>query len=143
MATPLLKRYFVGFSTQNSDKTGVRTLYDIDLINIDLMTAFQTRVGERLMRPDYGCRLWDYLMEPFTDMMRDQIISEAVRICALDSRLVLINAQVFEFDHGFRIEIDLQYLPWLVFDTFSATFQQNDQLYFGSNGTTTSSNLIG
>jgi phage baseplate assembly protein W len=139
MATPKLKRYFVGFSTQNSAKTGVRTLYDVDLINIDLMTAFQTRVGERVMRPDYGCRLWDYLMEPLTDVLRQKIIAEAIRICELDSRLIIKNVQVFEYNQGFRIAIDLVYLPWNVMDTFFATFRQEDQAYFGS----TTSNLIG
>jgi phage baseplate assembly protein W len=128
-----LQRYFFGFSTQNSAKTGVRQLYDIDLINVDLMTAFQTRIGERVMRPDYGCKLWDYLMEPFTSAMSDQIVSEAVRVCSLDSRLVVLNIQAFQQTYGFRIEITLEYLPWRVVDTFSVTFEQSDLQYYGSN----------
>jgi phage baseplate assembly protein W len=132
MAAPL-QRYFFGFSTQNSSKTGVRTLYDIDLINVDLMNAFQTRVGERVMRPDYGCKLWDYLMEPFTEAMRDMIIVEAIRICELDSRLTIVNIQVFEYEQGFRIEITLNYQPWNVIDTFTTSFQRDDLVYFGAN----------
>jgi phage baseplate assembly protein W len=129
---PLLKRFFVGFSTQNSAKTGIRTLYDIDLINVDLMSAFQTRVGERVMRPDYGCKLWDYLMEPLTDVLRTDIIAEVIRICQLDSRCVVIDTQVFEQDQGFKVSMTLQYLPWLVIDTFIITFNQSDLTYFGS-----------
>ena len=125
-----LKRYFIGFSTQDSATTGVRTLYDVALINVDLMTAFQTRVGERLMRPDYGCKLWNYLMEPLTDIMRQQIVDEAVRICSLDSRLVMQTIQVFELGQGFRIEITLEYLPWRVVDTFTASFERDEQTYF-------------
>jgi len=125
-----LKRYFIGFSTQDSATTGVRTLYDIALVNVDLMTAFQTRVGERVMRPDYGCKLWDYLMEPLTANMRQQIIDEAIRICSLDQRLVMDTVQVFEFEQGFRIEITLQYLPWRVIDTFSVTFERDEKTYF-------------
>jgi phage baseplate assembly protein W len=136
-----LTRYFVGFNTQNSAQTGIRTYYDIDLINFDLAIAFQTRVGERVMRPDWGCKLWDYLMEPFTQMLSDQIIAEAVRICEFDSRLVVMDVQVFQLDSGFRIEIVLQYKPWLVIQTFTQTFESNELIYFDSSPN--SNNLIG
>jgi phage baseplate assembly protein W len=125
-----LQRYFIGYSTQNSANTGVRTLYDIALVNVDLMAAFQTRVGERVMRPDYGCKLWDYVMEQLTPTMRQLIINETLRICNLDSRLVMQNAQVYDLDQGFRIEISLEYLPWRVIQTFTVTFETNEQAYF-------------
>jgi phage baseplate assembly protein W len=128
-----LQRYFIGFSTQNSSITGVRAIYDIALINTDLQTAFQTRVGERVMRPDYGCKLWDYLMEPLTAMMQQQIIDETLRICNLDSRTTMLNSQVFTLDHGFRIEVALEYMPWRVFGTFYATFELAEQTYFQGN----------
>jgi hypothetical protein len=123
-----LTRYFVGFSTQNSVQSGVRTLYDIDLINIDLMTAFQTRIGERVMRPDYGCKLWDYVMEPLTPNSRDDIVQEVIRICALDSRLVLQDVAVTPQDAGFTVAVLLQYLPWRVSATFTATFEQQENI---------------
>ena len=132
-----LKRYFFGFSTQTSQRTGVRTLYDIDLINVDLMNAFNTRVGERVMRPDYGCKLWDYLMEPLTPALRDDIIAEAIRICNLDSRLVMRDVQVTQINAGFTIAITLEYLPWRVVDTFTANFESADSIYFGSTGALT------
>lgn len=131
------KRYFVGFSTRNSARTGVRTLYDIQLINVDLMTSFMTRVGERVMRPDWGCKLWDYLMEPFTTMMQNNIITESLRICSLDSRVLVVNdtVQIFQLDSGFRIEINLQYLPWNVIGTFYASFIQDELTYYGPANT--------
>lgn len=129
-----IKQQFYGFSTQNSDKTGVRTLYGIDLINVDLMHAFNTRIGERIMRPDHGCRLWDYVGEPLTDFTRELIIQEVTRICEADSRVVVINIQIFEKDHGFRIEPTLSYQPDNVIATFSADFQRNESIYFdGAN----------
>lgn len=136
-ANTQLKRYFVGFSTQNSAVTGVRTLYDINLINVDLMTAFQTRVGERIMRPDWGCRLWDYLMEPFTLTLQNQIITESLRICGLDTRVVVINdvVQVFQLGQGFRIEINLSYQPWRVIGAFYANFEQAELTYYGPANT--------
>ena len=128
-----LQRYFIGYSTQYSATTGVRTVYDIDLINVDLAAAFQTRVGERTMRPDWGCKLWDYVMEPLTPTMRQMIIDETIRICSLDSRLVMDNVQVYDLDQGFRIEVTLEYLPWRVIHTFTMTFENNEQAYFQGN----------
>ena len=125
-----LKRYFIGFNTQESALTGVRTVYDVALINVDLMTAFQTRVGERVMRPEYGCKLWDFLMEPLTPILREQIIQEAIRICSLDARLVMDDVQIYELEQGFRIEITLQYLPWRVINTFTAIFERDETTYF-------------
>ena len=138
---PPAKRYFFGFSTQNSAITGIRTLYDIDLINCDLMASFQTRVGERIMRPDYGCLLWNYVMEPWTAELSTDIISEVNRICGLDSRLVIVDSQVFQQDYGFQINMTLQYLPWRVQNSFSVTFAQNEVIYFDSTPNT--NNLIG
>lgn len=133
-----LKRYFYGFSTQNSAGNGVRTLYDIDLINQDLMNAFYTRVGERVMRPDYGCKLWDYVMEPLTAALHDAIVAEVARICALDARVVTqsINVTQDSSGQGFTIAPVLLYLPWNVVATFTATFMSNDVAYFGSTGIT-------
>lgn len=137
--TNTLKRHFVGFSTQNSNSiTNVRTLYDIQLINADLMTSFMTRVGERVMRPDWGCVLWNYLMEPWTQDLSQKIINEAIRICELDSRTNVLNVQVFQLQYGFRIEINLSYLPWNVISTFAASFEQADAVYYGSSA----SNLL-
>lgn len=135
MNSPIIppKRYFVGFSTQNSTKTGVSTLYDIDLINADLMAAFQTRVGERVMRPDYGCKLWNYLMEPSSQYLAELIILEATRICELDTRCSVMNVQIAEADQGFRIEVLLAYQPWNVIGTFTASFQKEDLVYYGAS----------
>jgi phage baseplate assembly protein W len=125
-----LQRYFIGFSTQDSAITGVRTLYDVNLINRDLMTAFQTRVGERVLRPEWGCRLWDFLLEPLTPALREMIVREAIRICELDARCVLVSAQVAELEQGFRIDVTLEYLPWRVIGTFTASFERDTQSYF-------------
>ena len=130
MANQQLQRYFIGFSTQQSSITGIRTLYDIDLIKTDIMASFQTRVGERVMRPDYGCKLWDYLMEPLTSQIRADIIDESERIVKLDSRCTFLDSHVFELAHGFKIEITVQYEPWKVSETFAVTFEQSNIAYF-------------
>jgi phage baseplate assembly protein W len=128
-----LTRYFLGYSTLYSNITGVRSLYDIDLINIDLMTSFNTRVGERVMRPDYGCKLWDMLFEPMTPILAGAIIAEATRICNLDARVVPQTITPLQIDKGFRIEATLLYLPWNVIATFSANFELSETTYFNQS----------
>lgn len=139
----VMKRYFVGYSTQNVTTPGATTLYDIQLINIDLMTAFMTRVGERIMRPDWGCKLWNYLMEPWTTTLNDMIIAEVLRICSLDTRLSVVNevVQIFPATYGFSIAMTLLYQPWLVAATFTANFEQNDMIYYDGASNTNISSL--
>jgi phage baseplate assembly protein W len=123
---------FKGFSSTGPGLSKDGTYYDIDLIKIDLMNAFNTRVGERVGRPDYGCRIWDYMMEPLTAGMRDLIVSEAIRICEADSRVEVSDVKVFTLGSGLRVEITLSYRPFDVVDTFYFDFdaRQNAELGF-------------
>lgn len=123
MAQVQQSRLFRGFNTIDAAATHNFVLYDIDLVNRDLSNAFQTRVGERVMRPNYGCKIWDYLLEQFTDSLRDQIVSEALRICELDTRLAVIDTQVSEYEQGIRVQITLEYRPFAVIQTFTADFE--------------------
>ena len=93
-----------------------------------------TRVGERVMRPDWGCKIWDYFMEQMTDALRDLIVNEAERICNLDSRLIVQNVNVFQQDNGIRIEIMLMYQPYNVVKSFYVNFINTENTYFsGTN----------
>ncbi len=130
----VLQRYFIGFSTLSSGTTGVRTLYDIDLINVDLMNSFNTLVGERVMRPDYGCKLWNYVMEPMNAVNTEAVIAETTRIVNLDSRCQVLDVQVLIVAHGFRIECVLEYSPWRVQAVFTANFESTDLSYFSGDG---------
>lgn len=101
--------YFLGYSSQN--KRNWR-LTDIDLIKADLINHFYTRIGERVMRPDFGCRLWDYLGEPFTDSLKSDVVFECERIIkAQKNRITLTNINVFFETWGMRIEMVVTYTP--------------------------------
>ena len=120
---------FVGFSTIDTARTGNSTYYDIELIKQDLYFAFNTRVGERVMRPDWGCKIWDYFMEPGTAVLYDLIVAEATRICEEDSRVSITSLQVFQLDQGIRVEILLNYSPFNVVDTFVVNFENRQSAY--------------
>ena len=132
MATANSQTVFVGYSSIGPSLQKDWTLYDIDLIKRDLINAFNTRVGERVMRPSYGCKIWDYIMEPLTAGMRDLIVSEATRICQSDSRVTVADMRVYTAGAGVRVEMTLNYEPFNVVDTFFVDFdaRQNAELGF-------------
>ena len=122
----MAKRYFTGFSTRDSHKTRQRTYYDIELIKRDLINHFHTRVGERVMRPTWGCRIWDYIMEPMTVSVRDEITAEATAICQADERLKVVSVEVFDEDHAIQVEITLNFIPFGVVQTFAINFERRE-----------------
>lgn len=127
MAQSVSQNLFTGFSTTTAGLNKEWTLYDIDLIKRDLFNHFHTRVGERVMMPKYGCKIWDYLMEPNSPAMRDLIAQEATRICEEDTRLTVQNVNVYALGNGVRVEITLYYVPFQVSDTFVTDFNQTSQ----------------
>ena len=127
MAQSVSQNLFTGFSTTTAGLNKEWTLYDIDLIKRDLFNHFNTRVGERVMMPKYGCKIWDYLMEPNSPAMRDLIAQEATRICEEDTRLTVQNVNVYALGNGVRVEITLYYIPFQVSDTFVSDFNQTSQ----------------
>ena len=109
-----------------------RQYYDIELIKRDLLNHFNTRVGERVMRPDFGCKIWDYMMEQLTPSIRNLILQEALRICESDSRVTVSGSDVYAYGNGVRVELNLFYNPYNVIDTFYVDFdtRQNANLGF-------------
>jgi phage baseplate assembly protein W len=124
---------FTGFSTVGNTLSKNWTYYDIELIKRDLMNYFNTRVGERVMRPDFGCKIWDYLMEPLTPGMRDLVVEEVTRVVQSDSRLEVQSVDVYTLGAGIRIEATLLYVPFAVIDTFTMDFENRQDQELGFN----------
>lgn len=118
----MTKRLFVGFSSQ--DAKGSNKIYDIKLVNHDLLNHFNTRKGERRMLPEFGTTIWNKLFEPFTPSLRDDIIEEATAVIAADSRVSLVKIEVTETSNGLKIEMTLNYQPYKVVSGFSVEFDK-------------------
>jgi uncharacterized protein len=119
---------FVGFST-SAQKSGKRSwvLYDIELIKRDLYNHFYTRFGERVMRPDFGCSIWDYIMEPNLEETRDSILREVERIVNLDIRLDVKDIRLFEKDHTVMVSMELIYRPFHTSEIFTLAFERRQK----------------
>ncbi len=122
MATANSQNVFTGFCSIGPAIKRNWTYYDIDLVKRDLMVAFNTRPGERVMRPDWGCKIWEYMMEPLTDGMTALVVSEAIRICGLDSRITVQSCNAYNAGSGIRVELTLSYQPFGVVDSFYVDF---------------------
>lgn len=95
---------YKGFSTKRfnySDPTtimglqdndfGPYTLTDKNLIIMDLLNYFNTRKGERLMNPGFGCLIWDRLFDPMTQALKDAIINDISTIVSSDPRIAVLS----------------------------------------------------
>jgi hypothetical protein len=102
---------FVGFSTLSSNgRPHQWKLYDMDLIERDLLNHFNTRYGERLGRPTFGCRIWSYLMEQNNHNLVENIVSEIIRICSADQRIIAPSpdhVKIVLYDHGVIASVSL------------------------------------
>ena len=121
----MAKRTFIGFST-SAENSGRRSwvLYDTDLIKRDLFNHFYTRLGERVMRPTFGCRIFEYIMEPNIDQVRAEIIGEVERVVRLDSRLDVKDIRLFERDHTIIVLCTLVYRPFQTTELFQLAFDR-------------------
>lgn len=117
-----MRRLFVGFSSQ--DSRGSNKLYDVQLVNRDLLNHFHTRKGERRMMPEFGTRIWELLFEPFTTALKDELIRDATAVIDADTRVQLLSINVTEVAHGITIDMQLNYEPLEVIQSFSVNFDK-------------------
>lgn len=99
---------------------------DLALIKRDLINHFYTRIGERVMRPDFGCIIWDLLFEPMTEDVVTQIVEDATQIVQTDNRVQIQSINLVELDHGLQLQMNLYYAPLNTVDAFSVDFDRRN-----------------
>ncbi len=97
---------YKGFSTIDSTNYGSK-LYDFDLIKQDIINQFHTRKGQRVMNPTFGTVIWDLLMEPLTEVVKETLTNDITTICTSDPRVYPIQIKINEEERGYLIEITL------------------------------------
>jgi len=120
------KRLFRGFSSVDIIRPQTE-VFDINLVKRDLLNHFHTSRGERVMRPNFGSLIWDLLFEPFDDDTREAIIADVESVIAQETRVILQDIGITEFEHGLRLDITVLYEPLGVFGTFEVEFDRRNQ----------------
>jgi phage baseplate assembly protein W len=126
---------YVGFTTQNSNKTRTTdATYGVDggagslsqplvvgkkyrltdalLVEQDFINALSIRQGSKVGNPAYGTTLWDFIFEPNTPETIGQIELEVRRVAGLDPRIILNTVQAYPASSGVLIEIELAFQPF-------------------------------
>jgi phage baseplate assembly protein W len=99
---------FIGYSTVNSKSSNV--LVNAELVKQNLTNAFNTRLGERIMEPHLGSRIWSLIMEPLDIITIDAIREDAERIIRQEPRVTLVSIDILEQSHGIILDIILNYM---------------------------------
>jgi len=111
------KKSFLGkgwsFPPQFNSHTGdVSMVSDADDIKQSLEIYFHTRIGERMMRPEFGCVIHDKQFENISDNIIQSLIFEMrTKIGQIEPRITVEELKAVNVDitNGY-IEIKLDYL---------------------------------
>jgi phage baseplate assembly protein W len=120
-------KMYKGFSTLSAD-TENYSLYDLSLIQQDLLNHFNVRQGERLMNPAFGTIIWDLLFEPLTEDLKGLILENVNQIINYDPRVKADNVIVTSYESGIQIECFLTYLPYNISQSLQLRFDQANGL---------------
>ena len=121
--------YFVGFNTVNNPNPPY-TMTNIELVKRDINNHFATPVGSRLMLPDFGSRIYDYLFDPFDEYTKNAIIEDAVRVINSEPRVELVSIDVFQEDQALTVAMDLLFKPESITDSLFVIFSLKDKESF-------------
>tara|TARA_B100000989_G_scaffold287272_1_gene256750 strand:+ start:1156 stop:1689 length:534 start_codon:yes stop_codon:yes gene_type:complete len=131
-------KIYRGFSSNNSNaRNGV--LYDTDLIKQDIYNHFMTAKGERVMLPNFGSIIWNYLYEPLDEQTKEAIRLDAIDIISQDPRVILESVDIDGFEHGIILNIKLIILPQNVSEQMAIEFNINTQPTSSGGGSGSSS----
>lgn len=123
------KPYFVGFNTVGQPLPPY-SLTNIDLIKRDLENHFATPMGSRVMLPDFGTRIYEYLFDPFDEYTKNAIINDAVRVVQSEPRVELVTMDVFQEDQALNVVLVLLFKPESITDNLFVSFSLKDKETF-------------
>ena len=121
--------YFVGFNTVGQPNPPYN-LNNIALIKRDLENAFATPLGSRVMLPNFGTRIYDYLFDPFDQYTKESIIADAVNVIRSEPRVELVSIDAFQEDQALTVAMVLLFKPESITDNLFVIFSLKDRETF-------------
>jgi hypothetical protein len=121
--------YFVGFNTVDQPNPPYN-LNNIELIKRDLLNTFATPLGTRVMLPNYGTAIYDFLFDPFDETTKNSIVADAVNVIQSDPRVELVSIDVFSEDQAINVVMVLLFKPEAITDNLFVSFTLKDRETF-------------
>lgn len=123
------KPYFVGFNTIDHPQPPY-SLTNIDLVKRDILNHFATPMGSRVMMPEFGTRIYNYLFDPFDEYTKNAIIEDATNVVNSDPRVELLSIDVYQEDQALNIIMNLLFRPESITDNLFVVFSLKDREAF-------------
>jgi phage baseplate assembly protein W len=117
---------WTGFYT--SDKGYTKTIHDIELVKQSLVNAFSTRVGTRVMRPNYGFIGHNMLFENQSSADTSMLYDDAIRIFKDEPRVSVVFCDVKRLEYGYIVQASLQYIETLEVIDFIYEFNTKNNI---------------
>lgn len=110
-------------STARGSRSDIKADYDIYAIRNSIRNIFNTRKGERILNPEFGVSLEQYLFEPLNTTIGHQIgttIQEGIQAYEPRVTILSINVILREDFPGYQVDIVL-FIPKLNINTIINT----------------------
>lgn len=117
---------YKGFSTKDKLYPPY-TLTDIELVKQDIMNTFDTRKGERVMMPEFGSRIYEYLFEQLDHRTREAILDDAKQVIATEPRVEMISIDLIESEQAITLQIELLFKPQNTAEKLYVQFQRENE----------------
>jgi len=117
---------FKGFSSK-ADQRNFK-IYDFECVKQDLINRLSIRKGERVENPEFGTIIYDCLFEPFTEVLKEQILEDITENLNADPRIATEEIIVTEADHGIAIQATIKYVPLDITEKLQFKFDENSLL---------------
>jgi phage baseplate assembly protein W len=101
---------YKGFSTVSSDSQKKFVLVNHKLIIQDLLNAIYTPRGSRVMQPNFGCIVWEYLFDNLEQSQIQDIATNITGIINNDPRISLNSLDITPYENILTITISIQFL---------------------------------
>ena len=121
MAAPLYR----GFSSAGVKGIDTRA-YNGDLVKRDLLNHFETKLGDRRGRPDFGSIIHDLLFDILDTRTENLVIADAQRIISEDPRVEPLEVNVsLDFDrNSITLNISLLLIEFDMIENFQVIFEE-------------------
>ena len=89
-------------------KTDLNVSLDINAVKNSIANILSTKKSEKILSPEFGLRLEDYLFEPVTDTTATAIATDITNaITNFEPRVQIVNLQVVPYPDQYLFQINL------------------------------------